>query len=179
MDDRKPDRTNQAGLIEWVFLDVGNVLYNDDPQNFEGYRFVFEAIRSRLPDYSFADMLAEREEWAKTGADFILRKIVRRLLPETDPKSIFGPLRERFVASYDQNNILNDGAREVLDGSARGGGWASSPTNPPNAGTAWFAAACPIFSMSSPSAMSLNCTSPTCGSTNGPSSSPAAIRRGP
>jgi HAD superfamily hydrolase (TIGR01509 family) len=102
-------------MIEWVFLDVGNVLYNDDPQNFEGYRFVFEAIRRRLPEYSFAEMLAEREEWAKTGADFILRKIVRRLLPETDPKSIFGPLRERFVESYDQNNILNDGAREVLE----------------------------------------------------------------
>jgi 5'-nucleotidase len=102
-------------MIEWVFLDVGNVLYNDDPQNFEGYRFVFEAIRRRLPDYSFADMLAEREEWAKTGADFILRKIVRRLLPETDPKSIFAPLRERFAASYDQNNILNDGARDVLE----------------------------------------------------------------
>ncbi len=115
MDDRKPDRTDQAGLIEWVFLDVGNVLYNDDPQNFEGYRFVFEAIRRRLPDYSFADLLAEREEWAKTGADFILSKIVRRLLPETDPKSIFGPLREQLVAHYDQNNILNDGAREVLE----------------------------------------------------------------
>jgi 5'-nucleotidase len=103
-------------VIEWVFLDVGNVLYNDDPQNFEAYRFVFEAIRRRLPDYSFADLLAEREDWAKTGADFILSKIVRRLLPETDPKSIFGPLRERLVESYDRNNILNDGARQVLEG---------------------------------------------------------------
>jgi 5'-nucleotidase len=102
-------------VIDWVFLDVGNVLYNDDPQNFEGYRFVFEAIRRRIPGYSFADLLAEREEWAKTGADFILTKIVRRLLPDVDPKSIFGPLREQLVGSYERNNILNDGAREVLE----------------------------------------------------------------
>jgi HAD superfamily hydrolase (TIGR01509 family) len=114
VDDRKPNRADQAGLIEWVFLDVGNVLYNDDPQNFEGYRFVFESIRRRLPDYSFADLLAEREEWAKTGADFILSKIVRRLFPETDPKSIFGPLRERIIETYERNNILNDGAHTVL-----------------------------------------------------------------
>lgn len=102
-------------MIDWVFLDVGNVLFNDDPQNFEGYRFVYEAVRQRLPDYSFAAMLAEREAWARTGVDFILRKIVRRLLPEVKTQAIFGPLRDYLIETYDQHNLLSAGAVEVLE----------------------------------------------------------------
>ncbi len=101
-------------MIDWVFFDVGNVLFNDDPQNFQGYRFVYEAIRGRHPDYSFAAMLAEREAWAKAGADFILSKIVRALLPPAEGKAIFTPLREHLIETYDRNNLLNDGAVEVL-----------------------------------------------------------------
>lgn len=101
-------------MIDWVFLDVGNVLFNDDPQNFEGYRFVFDAIHSRDPDYSFAAMLAEREAWALTGADFILSKIVRQRLPQSEPREIFGPLRDVLIETYDRNNLVNDGAVELL-----------------------------------------------------------------
>ena len=102
-------------MIDWVFLDVGNVLFNDDPQNFEAYRFVYEAIRARQPDYSFAAMLAEREASAKTGADFILSKIVRPLFNKDEAQAIFGPLRDFLVDSYDQNNLLNDNAADVLE----------------------------------------------------------------
>ena len=101
-------------MIDWVFLDVGNVLFNDDPQNFEGYRFVYEAIRERHPDYSFAEMLAEREVWALTGADFILSKIVRKHLPQTEARMILQPLRAFLVETYDRHNLLNDGVVEVL-----------------------------------------------------------------
>ena len=101
-------------MIDWVFLDVGNVLFNDDPQNFEGYRFVYEAIRERRPEYSFAEMLAERETWALTGADFVLSKLVRKHLPQTEARSILQPLRAFLVENYDQHNLLNDGAVEDL-----------------------------------------------------------------
>jgi HAD superfamily hydrolase (TIGR01509 family) len=101
-------------MIDWVFLDVGNVLFIDDPQNFQGYRFVHELLSKHHADYTFDAMLAEREEWARTGADFILRKIVRRLLPELDPKTVFAPLRSYLVESYDEFNLLNEGTIEVL-----------------------------------------------------------------
>jgi len=97
-------------MIDWVFLDVGNVLFNDDPQNFEGYRFIYEAIRNRHPAYSFAEMLSEREAWALTGADFILSKLIRKYLPETEPRTILQPLRNLFIETYDRNNLLNEGA---------------------------------------------------------------------
>jgi 5'-nucleotidase len=101
-------------MIDWVFLDVGNVLFIDDPQNFQGYRFVHELIAQHHADYSFDEMLAEREKWALTGADFILRKIVRRLLPEHDLQAVFSPLRSFLVDSYDQFNLLPEGTIDVL-----------------------------------------------------------------
>lgn len=55
-------------MIDWVFLDVGNVLFNDDPQNFEGYRLLFDTLGIRHPRYSFAEMMAEREERAPRRA---------------------------------------------------------------------------------------------------------------
>ncbi len=104
----------KKGAIDWVFLDVGNVLFIDDPQNFQGYRFVHELISKQHADYTFEAMLAEREEWARTGADFILRKIVRRLLPQIDPQTVFAPLRSYLVESYDEFNLLNEGTIDVL-----------------------------------------------------------------
>ena len=90
------------------------MLYNDDPQNFQAYRFVFDAIRSRHPDYTFAAMLAEREAWASTGADFILTQIVKPLLPPEEAKAIFKPLRSFLIETYDRHNLLNAGAFDVL-----------------------------------------------------------------
>ena len=101
-------------MIDWVFIDVGNVLFNDDPQNFEGYRFVYEILRARHPGYTFDEMLAEREALARQGANFILGEIARRLLPRDEAKAIFEPLRAFLIETYDQHNLLNQGAVEVL-----------------------------------------------------------------
>ena len=61
-------------MIDWVFLDVGNVLFIDDPQNFQGYRFVHELISKHHADYTFAEMLAEREKWAADRGRFHSQK---------------------------------------------------------------------------------------------------------
>jgi 5'-nucleotidase len=102
-------------MIDWVFLDVGDVLFNDDPQNFLGYRFVYEVIRARHPDYTFGDMLAEREAAALEGHDFILSRIARRLLPADDVKPLLQSLRQELIGSYDENNMLNEGARKAIE----------------------------------------------------------------
>src|SRR5579864_2902232 len=97
-------------MIDWVFLDVGNVLFNDDPQNFQAYRLVYEAIRERNPDYSFEAMLAEREARALQGADFILAEIVRPWLSREEAKGVFASLRSFLIETYDEHNLLSDGA---------------------------------------------------------------------
>jgi 5'-nucleotidase len=101
-------------MIEWVFLDVGDVLFNDDPQNFYGYRLTYEAIVKRHPDYTFTQMLAEREAAARQGLDFILTKIAQRLFPAEEVKPLLQSVRNELVRMYDQNNILNAGAQEAV-----------------------------------------------------------------
>ncbi len=101
-------------MIDWVFLDVGNVLFNDDPQNFQAYRIVYEAIRAREPNYTFDAMLAEREARALAGADFILAEIVRPWLSREEAKTVFASLRAFLIETYDEHNLLSDGATETL-----------------------------------------------------------------
>ncbi|HXY35957.1 MAG TPA: HAD family hydrolase [Planctomycetaceae bacterium] len=102
-------------MIDWVFLDVGNVLFNDDPQNFEGYRLLFDTVRIRHPSYSFDAMMAEREERARAGENFILSTIARRMLPEEDAKFSLRNIRELLIGSYDRHNLWNERHRAVLD----------------------------------------------------------------
>jgi HAD superfamily hydrolase (TIGR01549 family) len=95
-------------MIDWVFLDVGNVLFNDDPQNFEAYRLLHEAIEARHPDYSFDALLAEREELARGGANWILNKIARRLLTEDESKAAFLTTREFLLNNYDRHHLWDE-----------------------------------------------------------------------
>lgn len=106
-----PERDSQ---IEWVFFDVGSVLFNDDPQNYLAYRLLHEEIRKRHPDYTFEDMLAEREEHARDGANWILLAIARRMLPDLDAKQFFEGIREHLIPAYDANHLLSPHVFEVL-----------------------------------------------------------------
>jgi 5'-nucleotidase len=102
-------------MIDWVFLDVGNVLFNDDPQNFEAYRLMHEAIAARHADYSFDAMLAEREELARGGANWILNKIARRLLTEDESKAAFLTAREFLRNNYDRHHLWDERFPGVLE----------------------------------------------------------------
>lgn len=101
-------------MIDWVFFDVGNVMFNDDPQNCFTYRHMYEAIREHRPDYAFDEMLAERERRAARGENWIVHKIVAELLPEEPREASFAELRERLIAEYDRNHLANEGLHEVL-----------------------------------------------------------------
>jgi 5'-nucleotidase len=102
-------------MIDWVFLDVGNVLFNDDPQNFEGYRLLFDTLRIRHPSYSFEAMMDEREERAGAGENFILHTIAKRMLPEEEAKFSLRNIRDLLIGSYDRHNLWDERHRPVLE----------------------------------------------------------------
>ncbi len=104
-----------AQSVEWVFFDVGSVLFNDDPQNFLAYHLVHEEIRQSHPDYTFEDMLAEREQHARDGANWILHAISKRLLPDVSARRLFGEIRQQLIPTYDDNHLPNEGMHEVLE----------------------------------------------------------------
>jgi 5'-nucleotidase len=102
-------------MIDWVFLDVGNVLFNDDPQNFEGYRLLFDTLRIRHPSYSFDEMMAEREQRARVGENFILHTIAKRMLPEDEAKLSLRNIRQLLIETYDRHNVWDERHRGVLE----------------------------------------------------------------
>jgi 5'-nucleotidase len=102
-------------MIDFVFIDVGNVLFNDDPQNFHAYRLAYERIRSVHADYSFERMLAEREELAAGGSQWNLFKIIKRHLCEKEAEQVIRSTRDYAVDRYDENHLPNDGVPEVLE----------------------------------------------------------------
>jgi 5'-nucleotidase len=102
-------------MIDWVFLDVGNVLFNDDPQNFEGYRLLFDTLRIRHPRYSFEAMMAEREERARGGENFILHTIAQRMLPADEAKLALRNIRRLLMETYDRHNLWEERHRTVLE----------------------------------------------------------------
>lgn len=102
-------------MIEWVFLDVGNALLNDDPQNFHAYRIVHEAIRAAHPGYTFEAMLAERESMASEGLNWVLHRIAQRYFDPDQTAELFVVVRAALQDQYDENNVVNDGALELLE----------------------------------------------------------------
>lgn len=48
-------------MIRWVFLDVGNVILNDDPLMELTYRLIYEEVRRIRSNFTFEELMAERE----------------------------------------------------------------------------------------------------------------------
>jgi HAD superfamily hydrolase (TIGR01549 family) len=102
-------------MIDGVVLDVGNVLFNADPQNYAAYRLLYDTLRVRHPSYSFDALLAEREERARNGANFILHAVARQMLPEEEAKFALRNIRELLVTRYDRHHFWNERHRAVLE----------------------------------------------------------------
>lgn len=63
-------------LIRWVFLDVGNVLLDEDPLSFFVFRRHVAAIRRARPELTFAGLLAEREARARAGSRWPVFEVI-------------------------------------------------------------------------------------------------------
>jgi HAD superfamily hydrolase (TIGR01549 family) len=55
-------------VIRWIFFDVGNVLFSDDPVMTLVYQRLWEAIHQTQPDFSFDQLMAERERRIRTNS---------------------------------------------------------------------------------------------------------------
>ena len=117
MDDRQPHRARPAGLIDWVFLDVGNVLYNDDRRT-SGL-----PLRLRRPGQPPPRLHVRRHAGrARTAGQH-----GGRLHPHPDrtspschhrgkPRQFSNHSAAFLIETYDRHNLLNAGAFDVLRG---------------------------------------------------------------
>lgn len=71
-------------MIEWVFLDVGNVLLDEDPLTFASFRVHVEAARAVRPDLTFGRILAGREERATAGSKWPLYDYISKFMDNAE-----------------------------------------------------------------------------------------------
>jgi HAD superfamily hydrolase (TIGR01509 family) len=69
-------------MIRWVFLDVGNILLDEDPLTFVNFRVHVEAVRRVRPELTFASLLHEREQQALAGSAWPLYEVVSQYLDD-------------------------------------------------------------------------------------------------
>lgn len=102
-------------MIDWVFFDVGNVLFNDAPQDFRALCMLHEAIAREQPSVTFHDILAERERLAREEDAMSYLKLTSKWLP---PESLASVLREAkgYLSSlFDDHNLELPDVRALLE----------------------------------------------------------------
>ncbi len=88
-------------MVRWIFLDVGNILLDEDPLTFHNFRRHVEAVRQVRPDLTFNDLLAEREAAALRGSRWPVHEVASRYLDEVTLSNVWddvaAEVRDRFV----------------------------------------------------------------------------------
>ncbi|MEE4312405.1 MAG: HAD family hydrolase [candidate division KSB1 bacterium] len=123
-------------MINWIFLDVGNVILNDDPAMTVLYKYIHAEINRNGGDVSFEDLLRDREKsilgerngrhWESVAIHYlgvdkwkpVYRKIRKRLASEWGAISPLMapivPVIEELANSYQLGLIANQ-PREAED----------------------------------------------------------------
>src|SRR5438309_4138307 len=101
-------------MIRWAFLDVGNVLLDEDPLTFANFQVHVEAVRKSRPDLTFARLLAEREERAASGSAWPLHDVVSRYLDEPGCLAAWDAAQAEIRARFDALGPPIPGAEEML-----------------------------------------------------------------
>jgi 5'-nucleotidase len=79
------------GRKKWVFFDVGNVIFNDDPLMVHVYEKLFNEIRKDHDSFTFPDLLRERE----------------KLIERTEDGKHFWTLGQRFLGKDRWKKVWN------------------------------------------------------------------------
>src|SRR3954452_18405457 len=88
-------------MIRWAFLDVGNILLDEDPLTCCSFRIHVEAVRAARPDLTFDRLLADREERALSGSRWPLYEGVSRYLDDDGCTEAWIAAEREVRARYD------------------------------------------------------------------------------
>jgi HAD superfamily hydrolase (TIGR01549 family) len=123
-------------MIEWVFLDVGNVLLDEDVLTFATFSRHVDAIRRIRPDRSFEDLLAEREAKAEVSR-WPVYEVASSYLDESAIGAVWSEAEKDVRSRYGALNPPIPGAVELLD-RLRGHFRLGLIANQPREGREWF-----------------------------------------
>jgi len=83
----------------WLFMGLGNVLFNEDPSYAQIYLMMYKAIQQRDESITFEALLNDRDELIKEGHVIPLRELIQRTLTDEENMS----LRNDFKAILEDN----------------------------------------------------------------------------
>jgi len=101
-------------MIDWAFLDIGNVLLDEDPLTYRVFRIHVDAVRALRPDLSFLDLLAGREEAVAGGSRWPVYEVVSLYLDEAGCEAAWQAADRNVRARYNWLSPTIEGADEFL-----------------------------------------------------------------
>jgi len=101
-------------MIRWVFLDVGNILLDEDPLGFENFRIHWEALRQVAPEISFRELLAAREERAETGSRWPLYEVISQYLDDAQCTQVWERAERSIRSRYASLSPVIAGALDTV-----------------------------------------------------------------
>ena len=101
-------------MIRWVFLDMGNVVMNDDPTMAYLYRALDDALKSAGIDRPFAELMREREELIRTKGTGHWSILVERYLGRDGLHRLMLETADELRANYLTHHNLLPGMEAAL-----------------------------------------------------------------
>jgi HAD superfamily hydrolase (TIGR01549 family) len=101
-------------MIRWVFLDVGNVLLDEDPLTYLVFRRHVEAVQQVRPGLGFLDLLAAREARAAAGSRWPVYEAVAAELDEARCAEVWARTEREVRARFAALSPAITGAAELL-----------------------------------------------------------------
>ena len=106
----------QSPPIDYIFFDIGNVLFNDERQNFYAYLKLHQAVREQGEEWSFEKLMEIRETLVSQGQQWINTKIAKTYLTEEAFQAYRSKLFEELLSAYDENHLFALATAEMLHG---------------------------------------------------------------
>lgn len=102
-------------MIRWVFLDVGNILLDEDPIAYHCTRLHWEAIRQIDPGLTFLELLAAREDHSMRGSRWPLYDAVSAWLDEAACGEVWNRAEQEIRSRFAELSPVIPGAVELVD----------------------------------------------------------------
>jgi HAD superfamily hydrolase (TIGR01509 family) len=102
-------------MIRWVFLDVGNILLDEDPLTFHVFCRHVEAIRQVQPEKSFDALLAELDVRTETGSAWPLHGVAAAYLGERRCAEVWEEVDREVRARFAELSPLIPGAQTLVE----------------------------------------------------------------
>jgi HAD superfamily hydrolase (TIGR01549 family) len=102
-------------MIRWIFFDVGNVLFSDDPVMTLVYQRLWEAIDKAQPGFSFDQLMAERERRIRTNSYGHYSLLALRYLDPETWETVHRAIQAEVMETPIKYYFPVPGARPVLE----------------------------------------------------------------